>query len=313
MFYAAQDVIEYLMNTTGGGAQDNEHRVLRAALHHGYRDLMNSRDWLWHVSESSVTIQNGVGSYDLPPDIRNIDSLIPERRSGVAAFVTPQEFQYLEVNNTTIGTPVYWTIVRDENATDFDKWQIRVAGRPGADLKLYFTYRRTPKPISLMGFESQCRVGTVTAMGTTVAGAGTAFPPLCAGSIIRFGTPDVGPEPLTGTHPYQEQQRIASCGGADSLTLVSPVSRTYTSVKYSISDYIDMSPTMYTALLSAAEMWLARLAGRSVDAAAAVYERDLRFAFEADTIAPMSGRRTPVGWGPRMSGWDAPAQPDTGV
>jgi hypothetical protein len=61
--------------------------------------------------------------------------------------------------------------------------------------------------------------------------------------------------------------------------------------KFVITDYLDISPGMYTALLSGSEVWMARLAGKNVEGAAGVYGRDLRMAFESDAIAVLSGQR----------------------
>ena len=313
MYYTAADVIEYLLTTTGGGAQDSEHRALRAAVHHGYRDVMNARDWLWHVSEGYVEMQAGVVRYDLPADVKSIDTLAPQDRTSLTAYITPTEWKRLEVSGLTFGQPVYWTVMRDVDATAFDRWEIRIAGMPRAGERLYFTYRRQPTPITLMGYEMPCRSGTVTTNGTTTAvvGTDTAFP-ACGGAVIRFGTQDALPEGLAGINPYKEQHRIVSRSSDTGLVLQSTPSA-FTDVRYMISNLLDMSQPMYTALLTGAEMWLARLTGKSIESAVAMYERDLRLAFEADVVAPLSGQRTNVtAPSPRLAGWASPSQPDTG-
>jgi hypothetical protein len=49
---------------------------------------------------------------------------------------------------------------------------------------------------------------------------------------------------------------------------------------------------MYSAMLSACEVWYARLAGRNVEGALTVHMRDMKLAMEQDGMNPMSGRRT---------------------
>jgi hypothetical protein len=81
--------------------------------------------------------------------------------------------------------------------------------------------------------------------------------------------------------------------------------------KYSITDVIDASPQMYTAILSACEMWYARMAGKPFNEAMVVFTRDLRLAMEFDNVAPLSGR--PSGYTfstARSAGWYSSIQPD---
>lgn len=84
--------------------------------------------------------------------------------------------------------------------------------------------------------------------------------------------------------------------------------------KYAITDVIDASPHMYTAILSACELWHARLAGRDYATAIQVYNRDLRIAMENDTVTPKSGE-APLGAtypSPRTMGWHSDLEQDVG-
>jgi hypothetical protein len=51
----AQDVVDYLLTATGGGAQDGEHRAVRTAVVNACRDIYQTRDWLWHTTEGTFT------------------------------------------------------------------------------------------------------------------------------------------------------------------------------------------------------------------------------------------------------------------
>jgi hypothetical protein len=75
------------------------------------------------------------------------------------------------------------------------------------------------------------------------------------------------------------------------LTTTTTLPVALTTVKYAISDIIDCSPQMWTAMLSAVEMWYARLAGKPAGDAVALFNRDLRLAMENDVISPLSGRQ----------------------
>ena len=77
MLYCAQDLIEYLMATTGGGVQDSEHRALRAAAANGYRDVINHVDWNYHDSSVAIPgeefLKNTQDAYAQP-----FEMLLPE-------------------------------------------------------------------------------------------------------------------------------------------------------------------------------------------------------------------------------------------
>lgn len=308
MYYAAQDVMEYLMASTGGGAQDGEHRMLRAAAHHAYRDVAHAKDWLWYVTDATLADAaigsgDGIKTFTLPEDVNNVDALIPPDRVSVTSYVTPAEWKKLESWSLSSGDPVYWTVMRDPALPD--RWQLRIAGTPpalGAGQNFAYTYRRKPKPLRYMGFETVCRNNSLTSA-------------TAPGAVKRYGTTANFPESLYGVYAFTAQERL---GINDSMIGTPPAG-----AKTVVSDYLDVSENMYTAVLSAAEMWLARLMGKNVEGAAGVYQRDLRLAMESDVIAPISGRRAGVDRYPesqspfyagtaRAMGWYSPSQPDTG-
>lgn len=317
MFHTAQDVVEYLLSSIGGGAQDSEHRAVRQSVFRAYDEVTSARQWKWHISESSITVQSGVTDYLLPENVTALDSLIPEGRMAITQYITPYEWKQLSVSNLAIGQPLFWTVMQDPDPANYGRYLLRVAGEPLEGQVLYFTYQRRPKPLRFTGYEPQSRVGVVTTTGgTAVTGVGTSFPEGCSGAALRFGTTANNPEASEGLYPYREQAIIQQPNSATSLTLVASV-LPYASVKYTISDVLDMSLPMYQALLSGSEAWYARLQGKNVEGATAVYQRDLRLAFEKDVIAPLAGQRGASGLGaygagPRYFGWASPSMPSTG-
>jgi hypothetical protein len=154
-----------------------------------------------------------------------------------------------------------------------------------------------------MGYETVCRNGSLNATNA-------------AGAVKRYGTTANFPEGLSGVYPYTAQEILGSAG--------SMVGTPPSGAKTVVSDYLDVSEHMFTALLSCAESWLARLMGKNVEGALAVYQRDLRLAMESDVIAPISGRRAAVDRYPEMQaplfagtprslGYYSPSGPDTGA
>jgi hypothetical protein len=294
MYYAAQDILEYLMNSVGGGAQDGEHRLLRAAVHHAYRDVMNARDWNFHVATGTLDgagggSSNGVTSFTLPENVKNIDSLIPPMTyPTITTYVTPSEWQRINVMLPTLNAPIYWTVMKDPSLPD--RWQIRMAGAP-PDIVFNYVYRRRPVPLRYLGYEPDARQPNFSVNG----------------AVRRYGTAANYPEGLSGLYPFTAQEIIGLSG---SLVGTPP-----TGAKTVVSDYVDASDSMFTAILSGCEAWLARMNGKNVEGALTIHTRDLRMAFEADSVVPISGQRT---GGARLSparalGYYSPPGADTGV
>jgi hypothetical protein len=412
----AQDIVAYLIASNGGGSQDGEHAAIRQAVLHGVRDVMQCRQWLWHVRAGSFTTQgitttgsvttgskdvvvastagfvpgrmvqigaeyfpkttrimsiNGnvvtldVAStrtatgvpvqpqvyYDLPADLKDIDTLVTNTVGTLHTYLTPQEWQRLEINTRGAGEPYYYTVMRSDIQPD--RYQIRFVGVPTNTTVVHYTYRVNPPPIKYMGYERLVRQGTVAVAldpGTNtpvVTGTGTAFPQDCAGCYIRFGADGMDADPVGATVPFVMERRIEKWnsktellissstiynrpgpygipspdeydGGVVGTPVANPtvpysseIATLPTKSKYSITDVIDASPQMYTAILSACEMWYARMAGKQADTALAMFNRDLRLAMEADVVAPYSGRpgSTPYPT-PRSMGWHSELMPD---
>ena len=311
MTYTAQDVVHHLLAATAGGAQDGEHAAVRLAVVHGAREVFQSRQWLWHTKTGQFTIQANQSSYDLPPNVKEIDTLMTQTVGTLHCYVPPNEWLRLQVNTVGSGEPYYYTIMRSDNEPD--RYQVRFVGQPAAGTVAHYTYRYIPKELKYMGYEKACRDGTVSASvsGTTqqVIGTGTSFPPDCAGCVIRFGTTTRNADPVGSLSPFLDQRTITQRASDTLLVLDDPVT-TATNVRYAITDVLDASPQMYTALLSGAEMWYARLTNKSANEALVVFTRDLRLAMEMDAPSPHANQMRHAYPTARSHGWYSPLQPD---
>lgn len=248
--------------------------------------------------------------YDLPPDVKDIDALTTNTVGTLHCYITPQEWQRLEINTRGAGEPYYYTIMRSDLYPD--RYQVRFVGVPTDRTVVNYTYRYIPKAIKYMGYELLCRVGTVSAAGTTVTGVETEFPEDAAGCVIRFGTTSTEADPVGSLSPFIHERKILSRGSMTSLVVDSAVT-VPALTKYSISDIIDASPQMYTAILSSCEMWYARIAGKSAEAAIQMFNRDVRLAMENDVVSPMSGQAKNMRWPtPRSMGWHSDLEADIG-
>jgi hypothetical protein len=252
--------------------------------------------------------------YDLPDDLKDMDVLVTNTVGTLHTYITPQEWQRLEVNTRGAGEPYYYTVMRSD--LNPDRWQIRFVGVPTDGTPVYYTYRYEPKLVKYLGYEPSCRQGTATIGSGTpqpVTGSITAFKTDMAGAVIRFGTANTEADPLGALSPYVSQGRIKAVATSTSLTLQAPVEQA-AGVKYAISDVIDCSSQMYSAILTGVEYWYARLSGKTGDDINKLFNRDLRLAMERDVISPMSGRPSGISYPtPRSAGWYSPQQADQGA
>lgn len=291
--YTALDLTEYLMATTGGGAQDAEHRVLRQAVFHAYRDLVSVREWRWYHTKEDLYLSTSsrVSNHVLPWGVSSVDSVMLTEPEMLADYVEPMTFERMASSDYADGMRLVWTI--SPSKTFIDRMELRILNGARWTSRLILTYRRRPRDLRVTGYEPTSRAGSIDWSGDAVTGSGTKFSNQHVGCVIRVsGDSSWHPESLAGMHPYTDEGIVTSVSGQNALYAWSPAGQfTYFNTKYVLTDYLDVAPTMYTALLSGAEVWAARLLGKSIDGATGIYGRDLRLAFEADAMAPISGRR----------------------
>lgn len=293
--YTAYDAVEYLMDSTGGGAQDAEHRVLRQAVFHAYRDLIGCRDWRWYETSEQIDIDRRYIVHTMPWGVQSIDSIVVNEPVGwdiMARYVEPRDFARAYNSDWNELTDLIWTVERSEFSVD--RYDLKILTGYGHTPNVgTLTYRRRPRDLRFSGWEPTSRQGEVTWTGAEARGANTAFSGQMLGAVIRVsGDPVYHPEGLAGIRPYLDEGLIYQVVSADKLYAWSPNGTiSYTGSKYCVTDYLDISPGMYTALLSGAEYWASRLLGKDFAAAYSVYQSDLRMAFESDAVAVLSGRR----------------------
>lgn len=300
--FSAFDAISYLMDSVGGGAQDQEHRVLRQALFSAYRDIVSVRDWRWHQTEDQIDIcgQDSLSRHTLPWGVQSVDAFMLPQTGVVAEYLRPTEWARLIHSEFRGFTRIAWTILPSTLAPD--RYDLCVFNGWSSDTSVTVTYRRRPKDLRFTGWEPQARNGTISWAGNESVGDGTTFTNLMVGSVLRVSAdPARHPESLTGMNAYSDEGLITGVANTGKLYSISPAGKMAypAGTKFVVTDYLDLSPGCYTALLSGAEVWLARLMGKNIEGASGIYGRDLRLAFESDAVAPLSGRRdqASVGYG----------------
>lgn len=270
------------------------------------------------VLDSSLGLKANVASkpytlfrtvYALPADFRNLDEPSDEYNWWSGLYLTPDEAMKLERVSNSSGKPYHWTIIKDPDSAG---WAIKIIGYPTTAETIDFTYRRSARPIRWSGHEPAARfanLGNVFDDLGLQAGVG-AFQSSMVGSLLRLGSSGVYPGPIESLAPYQEELRIQGLEMVDNTNDTAIVGvHTSNGVSGLVTDIIDVAPHMQQAVDSCCDYWLARIRGVKADDAFAMYQRDLRIAFEQDQLAPLSGRSQEI-W--HDGGWKSPLKVDRG-
>ena len=250
--------------------------------------------------------------YPLPNDFRNLDEPSDEYNWWAGLYVTPDEAMKLERVSNSSGEPYHWTVVKDPDSTG---WAIKLIGYPTQAETIDFTYRRTARPIRWSGHEASVRISSVSVNEDSVvswSAPNPALPVSAVGSIIRLGSGSTYPGPIEALSPYVAEAKVTAAQGARQVLapgLAGDPPTTYSVTAAIFTDPIDVAPHMQQAVDSCCDYWLARIRGQKADDAYAMYQRDLRLAFEMDQLAPLSGRSQEI-W--HDGGWKSPLKADRG-
>lgn len=269
------------------------------------------------VLDSSITLKANVTAqpytlyrtvYPLPSDFRNLDEPSDEYNWWAGLYITPDEAMKLERVSNSSGEPYHWTVIKDPDSSG---WAIKLIGYPTQAETIDFTYRRTARPIKYSGHESSLRfaaLSRVAANAVYASGGADAFSASMVGSVLRISATADMPGPVESMSPYAQETVITAYSSSSSVS-VSPDPSSFSGVAGIVTDPIDVAPHMQQAVDSCCDYWLARIRGQKADSAYAMYQRDLRLAFEMDQLAPLSGRSQEI-W--HDGGWKSPLKADRG-
>ena len=351
--YTAFDCVSYLLDSTGGGAQDSYHRVLRQAVFHSYREVITAMNWRWYETSEAFDLDDDVvikgtvptvedlpsdaemwdaylvsdknrryrlqpvrgwvdigphGYYEhlLPWGVQSVDSIAMNEPVGwnyQTAYLEPRDFSRLYANTTwNSSSPAVWTV--DKSPLAFDRYRVRVLQGYQWPATGTMTYRRRPKDLRYTGFEPIARKGECSWNAQfTATLSNNVWRDDMVGAVLRIRDDNVyHPESLTGIHPYEDEAVVYELidGSPSDAWVLSPTGKhaLYNTCKYCITDALDISPGMYSAILSNAEMWVNRLTGKDYQTTFELYQKDLRLAFESDAVATISGTSRKHGYGP---------------
>ena len=191
-------------------------------------------------------------------------------------------------------TPYSFTVTNDGEY--YDVMSLRLHPPPDAARDYMFLYEAEPRPLRIYLYNTG--TASISASSASLTIAGGTLPTNCEGSVIRFGDASNEPDGLFGSvgdtdNTFVEQRVILSRDTTTTATLDSAVTNTYSSVKYTISDPLDLDySVMLTAFRRLAEYHYAVLQRYDDSKTARMRqeaERHLRLAMEKGRYTEGSG------------------------
>lgn len=124
---------------------------------------------------------------------------------------------------------------------------------------LDFMYKCRPRDLRYSGHDNTVdSVGTITTNGTAaIVGSGTAFNSKMVGAVLRIGDTSNVPTALDGRYPYAEEHVIGAVTDTTHLTLATDSSLSTGSLKYCITDPLDLHLDVQNAFTRGVEKHLA--------------------------------------------------------
>ena len=223
--------------------------------------------------------------YQLPDDFRQIVMLHDDDGLWYNSYISPDQWATQERYYNRTERPFWWTLLRDPD--NDGRWIIQMPGYPSASKELMFIYHAAGRDIVRSGVETSSSVGTITTNATTaITGANTTFTtgPSMVGSYLRVGDATDIPTGEDGLAPFAEQHKILSVESATALTLATATTTSTASLKYVVSDQVEMAQDMTNAFLRGCEFQLALMTedSKRIGNSHGQYVRALLLAMEAD-------------------------------
>lgn len=189
-------------------------------------------------------------TYLLPADFRTGKTPIFESGIQGLNYVDPQSWLFGQRAWVGLGQPTRYTIVG--SAFDLGRLVIKFSPAPDRSETLDFIYYRRPRALTIFD-HAEGSVG-VTSGAATLTGSATNWNDNMVGSVVRVSSSRTKePTDAVGENPYAVESRIASFTSSTSMAMESNASVTYSDVKYTISDPIDLEGMLLVAFQRMAE------------------------------------------------------------
>jgi hypothetical protein len=188
-------------------------------------------------------------TYSLPVDCVQVDEILNLNHFLWLSYDHPRRFLSRQRIIHTPAAPHTYVIMGDPRY--FGTLSVRFFPPPDQAYTMEFIYQRRPRQLNRDEYKS----GNVTVAQNqaTVTGSGTSWTTDMVGSVFRVGTSDY-PTGIVGLNPYQAERVILAVNSLTSLTVDEALPLSGATLKYTISDPVDLEDgAMLNALLRCCE------------------------------------------------------------
>lgn len=183
--------------------------------------------------------------YNLPVDFTELRAIVELERLWPITFLPPEEMLQRTQLWFDPSDILFFTIIGGVNG----RVQIQFAPPPVVARTYDVIYQAKPRPFGLNGAYST-GTATTTADSTTVNFSGSTLPLNVKGCVLRIAADDLKlPESDVGDNPSVEEHVILSRVSATQVLLETAATSSYTAVKFTIDDPIDIEPVAMRTLL----------------------------------------------------------------
>lgn len=197
-------------------------------------------------------------TYSLPEGFRSLGEISSLGSASCwPEYVAPSDWILPQYMSQQPGTPRFYSLIGDPDL--LDAMAIAFSPPPSTAIRFDGIYHRQPRRLLTPEY-STGRV-TVTSGSTAITGTSTVFTSKMVGAVIRLSDAALHlPTSITGLHPAVQETTIQAFTNATTLVADSAFDSSATSVKYVISDPVDVETgTMLPMFLRCMEMNLARV------------------------------------------------------
>ena len=246
-------------------------------------------------------------TFILPEDYISQDQSLFEQNFGGMHYTHVRDWAYGQRYQFSLGIPQYYTIVGSDRHAG--RMSLKVWPYPTDTKTIDFVYKRRPKDLVLQSYSSGA-ITTTAGSSSVVLSSGTLQPSM-AGSVLRVSRGSSQPSSWVGHSAPDFESVISSVVDSTHATLEDSASFSGSSLKYMISDRIDIEEgAMRAAFLRGCERQISMTRVLKDKPSA---ERQYQAALDAarDAASPsFAGRRAGPSARIRMRLRDMPRGPD---
>lgn len=244
-------------------------------------------------SGSTVTAKLYRSTYPAPADFVSGHDPQGERSLPSLIYLPPDEFLEMERIQQQAAIARYWTATSHPKL--YGVLGVRFYPYPTEKRTLQIVYRRQMRRLGLSGYAAADYTGTATGSsgGTTITISGATPSSTWVGAIVRLSpnTSDI-PGNVDDLVPFAYQGAITAISGS-ALTVSPALPGAFSSVKYVVSDPLDMPQYALNALIFGSRYHLASGGGKplnEVQMAKQEYMQQMTLAMEGDVAYVPSTR-----------------------